>query len=560
MTYLDLDLRSRRGDHADLSAGHPRLQAEAKWLLEGPKEKVHEIYKRLQGLAELLTPELIELDFGNCVGFFDLPIVGRLEVVSGKFDEQDFNRMLAELSGIPAALPFASGLNAALPYDRSVTAQEDVLYHAFVYLRHTLSTTSRHSDQLLLALRVVLEDPHRLFFRVRRSVQPFHLRRADSTTLLRAVSGTRELLVPVALAKAIPLASRLGGYLPDRMSEPRVEMTHDTDENRFVKNFLRGAEQIIEQTRAAISQKVNQDAFCLRTVAQCDVMLKQLRPFSQNRFWRDVGTMTRLPTNSTVLQGRRGYRDIFRHFVTLRLSSRIPISRDLARDLMEAKDIALLYEIWCFFVLVREMQNILGPPLTAVRLSGSELQLNLSPELDVRWKNGTSLSYNPRFSRGRGEPRFSYSLPLRPDIGVQIPSGPNRGLHLFDAKFKLRKIETVMPEADNDEVLSNNKSEELRGTFKHGDLYKMHTYRDAIRAAKSVWALYPGDEFRFFSENGARLTAPPQSGTSELAGVGAIPLTPKANGIDFLEGVLRSLVSSLALDSLGMTKQARLSF
>jgi predicted component of viral defense system (DUF524 family) len=124
---------------------------------------------------------------------------------------------------------------------------------------------------------------------------------------------------------------------------------------------------------------------------------------------------------------------------------------------------------------------------------------------------------------------------------MQIPSGPNKGLHLFDAKFKLRKIETVMPEADSEEVQSNDKSEERRGTFKHGDLYKMHTYRDAIRAAKSVWALYPGDAFRFFSENGARLTEPPQSGPSELAGVGAIPLTPKANGIDFLEIVLRSL-------------------
>ena len=185
--------------------------------------------------------------------------------------------------------------------------------------------------------------------------------------------------------------------------------------------------------------------------------------------------------------------------------------------------------------------RILGPPLTAVRLSGTELQLNLSPELDVRWKDGTSVSYKPRFSRGRDEPRASYSLPLWPDIGVEIPNGLNRGLHLFDAKFKLRKIESVMPEADSDEVLSNDKSEELRGTFKHGDLYNMHTYRDAIRAAKSVWALYPGDEFRFFSENGARLSEPPQSRRSQLAGVGAIPLTPNANGIDFLGSVLRTL-------------------
>jgi hypothetical protein len=39
--------------------------------------------------------------------------------------------------------------------------------------------------------------------------------------------------------------------------------------------------------------------------------------------------------------------------------------------------------------------------------------------------------------------------------------------------------------------------EEPKSTFKRADLYKMRTYRDSIPRARSVWILYPGNDFRF---------------------------------------------------------------
>ena len=59
------------------------------------------------------------------------------------------------------------------------------------------------------------------------------------------------------------------------------------------------------------------------------------------------------------------------------------------------------------------------------------------------------LVYNQRFSRlGRGQ-RHSYSVPLIPDIALRVPDGPNAGLHLFDAKFRVQALTDVGLAADD---------------------------------------------------------------------------------------------------------------
>ena len=105
------------------------------------------------------------------------------------------------------------------------------------------------------------------------------------------------------------------------------------------------------------------------------------------------------------------------------------------------------------------------------------------------------LVYNQRFSRSRTGQRHSYSVPLIPDIALSIPDGPNAGLHLFDAKFRVHALTDVGLGAD-DKDADDEKTTERAGSFKRADIYKMHAYRDAIPDARSVWILYPGGEFR----------------------------------------------------------------
>jgi predicted component of viral defense system (DUF524 family) len=123
-----------------------------------------------------------------------------------------------------------------------------------------------------------------------------------------------------------------------------------------------------------------------------------------------------------------------------------------------------------------------------------------------------------------------------------VPSGPNAGLHLLDAKFRLDKLATVMPLDDADIESPSDVAEERQGTFKRGDLYKMHTYNDAIPSAQSVWILYPGTEARFFPVDGPRLNSLHCAVLDKWVGVGAIPLVPLASPNSELATVLSSLL------------------
>jgi len=235
--------------------------------------------------------------------------------------------------------------------------------------------------------------------------------------------------------------------------------------------------------------------------------------------------MVHLPASSPVLQRRRGYKEVYGHFAKLRLATRIPLKTDLMHTLLDAKDIATLYELWCFFTLVSAVQHCLGEPVRAGGVRYDDTEVGIAWDMEVAWSDGTHLLYNPRFSRSRPHKRRSYSVPLRPDIALQVPAGANEGLHFFDAKFRVDSLNTVMPLDTNDEE-GSGATEERRGTFKRGDLYKMHTYRDAIPHACSVWILYPGTQFRFFGSDTSPIIFSATDLQTPVNGVGASPLLP----------------------------------
>jgi predicted component of viral defense system (DUF524 family) len=108
-----------------------------------------------------------------------------------------------------------------------------------------------------------------------------------------------------------------------------------------------------------------------------------------------------------------------------------------------------------------------------------------------------------------------------------VGAGPNAVLHLLDAKFRVDRVDAML----DDEETPREDADERRGVFKRADLYKMHTYRDAIPAARSVWILYPGTDFRFF----ARAPGPVATEAAQVPmspdGVGAIPLSPTGSRV-----------------------------
>ena len=520
------------GEPAEETNRGYRLQSERKWVVEGDDRALTQIEKPLpsSNRTRVGTNALI-LNLVNSVGVLNLPHLGEVELVTGKFGTDQFDAILRELT----ELAFSAGEAAARHYSVG-TAPPDVLYHAFVYLRYILSDRAPERVRLLPALEMIVREPHRLWRSDRRDVRIEAMTRVDAHTPLDLVTRPGTAVVESSLSPSgARLAERLGWRLPEVVSERKIRPTTDTLENRFVKAFIGQARTIIGRMRSAVGAR-RPDAFQRNLLQDCDRMEASLMPTARHSMWDEVGRMVRIPFSSTVLQRRRGYRRVLQHFSRIRLAPMIPLDKKGMRDLLELKNIALLYELWTFFRLVHEISAVLGrPPFRSGRLTSGPFQTDFAAGGTFEWDPGVHLVYNQRFSRSRRGEGHSYSVPLIPDIALRIRDGPNTGLHLFDAKFRVQALTDVGIASDeqDDDV---EKTAERAGSFKRADIYKMHAYRDAIPEARSVWILYPGGEYRFLGVAGGggvaggRVVSSAEGLLGEVEGVGAVPVGPGVGG------------------------------
>ena len=116
---------------------------------------------------------------------------------------------------------------------------------------------------------------------------------------------------------------------------------------------------------------------------------------------------------------------------------------------------------------------------------------------------------------------------------------------IFPADAKVTKLADAVRD-DRDDAGGELEVEERRGMYKQADIYKMHTYRDALPSARSVWILYPGSEFRFFDVEQGRVDRASELGATP-DGVGAVGLNPGVEGE--LGAVIRRLTHSSAIPS-----------
>ena len=124
---------------------------------------------------------------------------------------------------------------------------------------------------------------------------------------------------------------------------------------------------------------------------------------------------------------------------------------------------------------------------------------------------------------------------------LEVPFGPNAGIHVLDAKFKVQFPELLEPPEDFAE--SGILTEERQGAFKPEDIYKMHTYLDAIPQVRSAWILYPGSKLQFFGREEHTIITTGQRLPQVVQGVGAIPLKPGREEHQELALVLRGILA-----------------
>ncbi len=323
-------------------------------------------------------------------------------------------------------------------------------------------------DDLHRALDVVLGAPHRQL-----------LDRSDFVRLADATEADADVLIGIlqspdewARATGFPLAERLGGHAPARVWQRLPEETFDTPENRFVRAFLwevltaagtlttcRWWSNVLPEHRDAIHR-----------------MAERLRHVLTRSVFGDIGPMYYLPSSSQVLLRRDGYRDLLRLWRVFHQARR-PLFERLRRA-MELRDVATLYEVWAFFALATEIGEVLSETPAA--------ELHTSDVRGLDW--GARVRFGERGTLVYNEYERSYSVPLRPDFTWMVQGKADV---VLDAKFRLDR-QTLEGGDDTPEA-----------TAKRADLYKMHTYRDALGVRAAV-GIYPGDTSIFHHTNGKR--------------------------------------------------------
>ncbi len=149
-----------------------------------------------------------------------------VELVTRKFGADQFDGMLRELTESATAPPFSVGETGAGRYAVSTAPRDEVLYHAFVYLRYILSDRAPEEVHLLPALELILGEPHRLWRSDRRDVRIEALTTVDAHTPLDLVTRTGTTVLPSSLSPSGAwLAERLGGSLPEVVSERKIRST-----------------------------------------------------------------------------------------------------------------------------------------------------------------------------------------------------------------------------------------------------------------------------------------------------------------------------------------------
>lgn len=346
--------------------------------------------------------------------------------------------------------------------------------------------------------------------------------------------------------------------LAEHRKEPaylyRVEqhiLSNDTQENRFLKFALHKISKRYEDLRQRIEAVKTASGTMKSAMLATSETLKRLQ---HHPFFRTIGRFKGISQESMVLQKATGYSQVYRTWNLLRRA--YSLNDGLYR--LQTKDIATLYEIWCFI----EVSHIVK---TQLHLDDEDVEHRNRMEMNgiFSWelgkgehsrilfrKDGVELAelvYNPKNADKENDNVGMKDLvvptvPQKPDIVLQLTKNDlQQGMkmtYLFDAKYRIdgkdRGVDVPPEDAIN----------------------QMHRYRDAIyykdydanALKKEViggYILFPGDG----EPNDVAVSKFYK--TIKEVNIGAFPLRPKdVENRKLLENFIDELIHTKSYETI----------
>ncbi len=424
--------------------------------------------------------------------------------------EDEYLRMLKDLTeeALDHILNYSSITSAHLKADSH--ANKHNAFGRYILLKAALPL-----DRLKSSCAIIRSKPHTT------------LSSSYKWTPASAANGRYAMQAPISRVRwAINNDSSLGQrqFRPaEVLEESRLEST-DTPPNQFAKLALHEFAQACELIYKNPARYG--DKYAVEAKSYAEECRRQLRvsPFG------DAKDMRSIPFDNQVLQKRSGYREVFRGWITsnLGLSIKELSSQGLLSPEAENRDAPKLYELWLISHLKKALKKIADDkdPIYEATPYEEEGQIELfkntsEPLYIVRTKDNLhiALYYNRTFgAKGKdGVKQPSYSVELKPDYTVEIvQSQQSKDEPVEDLKsfLQLRNQETSRPEFGGSTTyihfdakfrINNVRdlSEDDPTKAKPGDIYKMHTYNEAIYGTITSIILYPGNnpaDYRKFTD------------------------------------------------------------
>lgn len=346
--------------------------------------------------------------------------------------------------------------------------------------------------------------------------------------------------------------------LAEHRKEPaylyRVEqhiLSNDTQENRFLKFALHQISKRYEDLRQRIEAVKTASGTMKSAMLATSETLKRLQ---HHPFFRTIGRFKGISQESMVLQKATGYSQVYRTWNLLRRA--YSLNDGLYR--LQTKDIATLYEIWCFI----EVSHIVKAQLhlddedvehrNRIEMNGIfswELGKGEHSRILFR-KDGVELAelvYNPKNADKENDNVGMKDLvvptvPQKPDIVLQLTKNDlQQGMkmtYLFDAKYRIDGKDKGVDVPPEDAI------------------NQMHRYRDAIyykdydanALKKEViggYILFPGDG----EPNDVALSKFYK--TIKEVNIGAFPLRPKdVENRKLLENFIDELIHTKSYETI----------
>lgn len=346
--------------------------------------------------------------------------------------------------------------------------------------------------------------------------------------------------------------------LAEHRKEPtylyRVEqqiLSNDTQENRFLKFAIQQISKRYEELRQRIEAIKTASDTLKATMLSTSNTLKRLQ---HHPFFRAIGKFKGRSQESMVLQKATGYSQVYRTWNLLRRA--YSLNDGLYR--LQTKDIATLYEIWCFI----EVSHIVKEQLY---LEDDDVEHRNRMEMNgvFSWelgkgehsrilfrKDGVELAelvYNPKNADKENnnvgmKDLVVPTVPQKPDIVLQLTKNDllqgMKMTYLFDAKYRIDGRDKGVDVPPEDAI------------------NQMHRYRDAIyyrdydanALKKEViggYILFPGDG----EPNDVAVSKFYK--TIKEVNIGAFPLRPKdVENRKLLENFIAELIHTKSYETI----------